>query len=346
MAAKTNGKAPRRVSLALQGGGSHGAFTWGALDRLLDEPDIEIAGVCGTSAGAMNGTVLVHGLASGGRARAQELLALFWKRVSEGASAGLLQPSPLDKMMSRGNMEMSPVYWMFTSLSRIASPYQLNPTNANPLRDVLESVVDFERLRHAESGAVPLFVCATNVLTGRIKVFERKDVSADAVMASACLPGVFQAVEVDGQHYWDGGFMGNPPIYPLIYHVDTRDVIIIQINPIAIAEVPKTAADIDDRVKTLSWNSSMMREMRAIHFVTSLIDKGFDDGGRLKRMLLHVIDAEEELGKFRASSKLNADWDWVCHLRDLGRSRADRFLAEHGAKIGKESSVDIVAKFL
>ena len=344
MATPASPRKPRRVSLALQGGGSHGAFTWGALDRLLEEPDIEIAGVCGTSAGAMNATVLVHGLSAGGRAKARELLAAFWKRVSDGAGAGLLQPSPLDKMMSPGGMEMSPVYWMFTSLSRIASPYQLNPNNVNPLRDVLNAVVDFDALRRADT--IPLFVCATNVLTGRIKIFDRKEISVDAVLASACLPGVFQAVEVDGQHYWDGGYMGNPPIYPLIYHVDTQDVLIIQINPIAITEVPKTAADIDDRVKTLSWNSSLMREMRAIHFVTSLIDRGFDDGGRLKRMLLHVIDAEAEFGGFRASSKLNADWDWVCHLRDLGRAKAHEFLVHHKDKIGERSSTDIVAKFL
>ena len=345
MPAEGSKSKPRRIALALQGGGSHGAFTWGALDRLLEEPSIEIAGVCGTSAGAMNGTVLVHGLASGGRARARELLQRFWRRVSESASEGLLRPSAFDKALNPGNLDHSPVYWLYASLARIASPYQLNPSNFHPLRPVLEELVDFAALRRAGDD-IKLFVCATNVLSGRIKVFDRAGLSVDAVLASACLPGVFQAVEVEGEHYWDGGYMGNPPIYPLIYHVDTRDVLIIQINPIAIEEVPKSAADIDDRVKTLSWNSSLMREMRAIHFVTSLIDRGFDDGGRLKRMLIHVIDAEVELRAFRASSKLNADWEWVCHLRDLGRAKADAFLAEHGDKIGRESSTDIVAKFL
>lgn len=335
---------PRRINLALQGGGSHGAFTWGVLDRLLAAPEIEIAGICGTSAGAMNGAVLAYGLAAGGREEARALLERFWRATSDSASHGPLQPSPLDKMISLGGMDLSPAYQAFASLVRVASPYQLNPTNYNPLRDILADIVDFDRLRSAP--AVPLFVCATNVLTGRIKLFDTKEISIDAVMASACLPDLFKAVEIEGEFYWDGGYMGNPPIYPLIYHTDCRDMVIVQINPVTIAELPRTAADIDDRIKTLSWNSSLMREMRAIHFVTSLIDQGFDDGGRLKRILIHVIDAEAEFAAFRASSKLNADWEWVSHLHRLGYTKADEFLTRHGSKIGKESSTDIAAKFL
>jgi len=336
--------APRRISVALQGGGAHGAFTWGVLDRLLEDESIEIAAICGTSAGAMNGAVLAYGLGTGGREAARELLERFWRRVSEGARSGLLQPSPLDKLTSRGNMDMSFAYWMFESLSRVSSPYQLNPGQVNPLREVLAGIVDFDALR--KSGSVALFVCATNVLTGRLRIFERAEMSVEAVLASACLPNVFPAVEIGGEYFWDGGYMGNPPIFPLIYHGDTRDVLIVQINPINIPALPKTAPEIADRVQTLSWNSSLMREMRAIHFVSTLIDKGFDDSGRLKRMLIHTIDAEAELTAFSISSKLNADWDWLRHLHEIGRAKADEFLAKHGDKIGVRSSTDIVAKFL
>jgi len=334
----------KRINLALQGGGSHGAYAWGVLDRLFEETSIDVDAIVGTSAGAMNATVAAYGWAKGEHAGARTALAAFWKKISDAAKKGPLQPSMLDKMMGKGSLEYSPGYVIMDAMSRMFSPYQLNPMNMNPLRDTLLEAVDFDFM-HREN-KVKLFICASNVMTGRHKVFTQKEVSVDAVLASACLPFMFQAVEIDGEHYWDGGYMGNPPLYPLFYHTDTRDVLIVQINPINIPELPKTAQTILDRINTLSFNSSLMREMRAIHFVTKLIDNGFDDDGRLKRVNLHTIDAEEHLGKLGVSSKINADWDFLQSLFELGRGKAEAFLNAHYDKIGVQSSTDIESKFL
>jgi NTE family protein len=334
----------KRINLALQGGGSHGAFAWGVLDRLLEDERIEIDGVCGTSAGAMNAAVLAYGLTIGGKGGARAKLREFWTRIGEVARYSPLQPSWLDRAASPGNMDRSPLWLAFDAMVRFMSPYQFNPANHHPLRDVLTEVVDFERLRR--ESAVRLFTCAANVKTGRIRVFECREMCIEAVLASACLPFMFQAVEVDGEHYWDGGYMGNPPIFPLIYNCESRDVVLVMINPIVIDEVPQTAQAIYDRINTLSFNSSLMREMRAINFVTKLVESGFDDGGRLKRMLIHCVDAEAEMRKLGVSSKLNAQWDFLMWLHQLGRSRAGEFLQTHFDKIGQESSTDIGTRFL
>ena len=339
---KTSNRKP--INLALQGGGSHGAFAWGVLDRLLEADCFEIEGIVGTSAGAMNAVVLAHGLAVGGAPAARDSLRRFWEGVSETTRYSPVRPSWLDRAINPGNMDFSPGYQLMDMMARMFSPYQLNPGNINPLRDLLASVVKCEDLRSCTS--VKLHICATNVMSGKIRVFQNQDVSIDAVMASACLPFLFQAVEVDGEHYWDGGYMGNPPIYPLIYDCAARDVLIVQINPIRIEQLPTTAHAILDRINTLSFNSSLMREMRAIHFVTKLIDAGFNDAGRLKRMLLHTIDAEDELRQYGASSKMNAEIDFLEKLFTLGRDRAELFLTQHFDKVGVESSTDIVEKFL
>ncbi len=338
-----NGK--KVINLALQGGGAHGAFAWGVIDRLLEEKSIEIEGIVGTSAGAMNAAVTAYGLSIGGNEGAREALRTFWRKVSEASAKGPLKPTPMDKMFAKspGSLEMSPGFMFMDFISRVFSPYQLNPSNANPLRDVISEVVDFDKIHAAKK--VKLFICASNVMTGRLRVFDKTDVSVDAVLASACLPFMFQAVVIDGQSYWDGGYMGNPPIYPIIYNCESKDVLIVQLNPINIPEVPTTAQAILDRVNTLSFNSSLMREMRAIHFVTSLIDRGFDDGGRLKRMLLHTVDAEDQLNKLGVSSKLNADWEFLTWLFELGRERGAKFLDEHYDKLNVDSSTDI-NKFL
>lgn len=335
---------PKKINLGLQGGGAHGAFTWGVLDRLLEENCLEIEGVVGTSAGAMNAVTLTAGLHQGGRDKARERLAAFWRQTSEAARLSPIQPSALDKWLSIGNLDFSPSWFVFDKLSRMASPYQLNPWNVNPLRQVLSEVVDFDAVRTPEG--VKLFLCATNVRTGKIKVFMDDELTLDAVLASACLPFIYQAVEIDGEHYWDGGYMGNPPIFPLIYHTDCRDILIIQINPIKIDTVPTTAQEIFDRINTLSFNSSLMREMRAIDFVTQLIDEGRLDDGHYKRLNIHTIDAEEDMAKFNVSSKLNADQGFLDHLFHLGRARGDEWLNAHVDKVGIESSTDIAAKFL
>lgn len=336
--------AKKKMNLALQGGGAHGAFAWGVLDRLLEDDRLEVEGIVGTSAGAMNAAVVAYGLTTGGAKGGREALTAFWRKISEAARMSPLQPSIWDKLFKPGGLEMSPGWIFYDAVSRVFSPYQLNPTNYNPLRDVLGSIIDFEAFHRERK--IKLFTCASNVLTGKIRVFDNENVSLDAVMASACLPFLFQAVEVDGEYYWDGGYMGNPPLYPLIYHCDSRDILIVQLNPIKIPELPRTAQAILDRINTLSFNSSLMREMRAIHFVTKLIDNGFTDGGRLKRMLIHTVDAEEVLSRLGVSSKLNADWDFLTRLRDLGRERAEAFLNQHFDKIGRESSTALEEKFL
>jgi NTE family protein len=247
-------------------------------------------------------------------------------------------------MFSPGNMDFSPAWRMADMMQRQFSPYELNPANLNPLQDHLAAMVDFERLRTAAGPA--LYVCATNVLTGRLRVFERAEMSAAAVMASACVPLIHHAVEVEGQHYWDGGYCGNPPIFPLIYMGGAPDILIVQLNPINIPEVPRDIRAIVDRMNTLAFNSSLMREMRMIRFVTDLIDKGDLPREKYLRCFIHSIDAEAELAALNASSKMNASMGFLRHLRALGTARTDAFLEAHFDAIGQRSSTDVVEKFL
>jgi len=334
----------KRVNLALQGGGAHGAFTWGVLDRLLEDGRLEIVGICGTSAGAVNGAALAYGMARGGIPEARRVLGTFWERVASRAWLSPLQPTPLDRLLSLGDMEFSPGWQFYDTISRLFSPYLANPGNYNPLAEVLDELVDFEWLRCHHT--VKLFACATNVKTGKIRVFSGAEISAKAVMASACLPFLFQAVEIDGEHYWDGGFMGNPPIFPLIYETDCEDMLIVQINPIAIEAVPMTAHAIVDRMNELSFNSSLMREMRAIAFVQKLLDEHRIPRGRYKDVKIHTVEAEAQMRQLGYSSKLNTDRAFLRWLFELGRERAAAFLDAHYEKIGVESSTDIAGKFL
>ncbi|MBI3434661.1 MAG: patatin-like phospholipase family protein [Proteobacteria bacterium] len=332
------------ANLALQGGGAHGAFTWGVLDRLLEEPRFDIDGVSATSAGAMNAVVLAHGLTVGGREGARQALSDFWRRVSKAGRGSPLQPSWYDRLTHNHSLDHSPAFMVFDLMSRLFSPYQLNPLNYNPLKPVLEAVVDFERLRR--ECAIRLFLCATNVRSGKVRVFDNKEICVDQVLASACLPFLYQAVEIDGEHYWDGGYMGNPALFPLIYNCASRDIIIIHINPIERQELPKTAQEILSRINEISFNSSLFRELRAIAFVTKLIDDMKVDGGGLKRMLIHSIEADDVMQGLGAPSKLNADWDFLMRLHTIGRERAERWLGSNFAKLGAQSSVDIRAKYL
>jgi NTE family protein len=339
-----SGEACKIINLALQGGGSHGAFAWGALDRILEDERIAIEGIVGTSAGAMNAVVTAYGLTLGGNQGARRALASFWEAVADACAWSIMQPSFFDRLVSPGSLDYSPGWVLMDTLWRVWSPYQMNPANYHPLREILRAQIDFDRLRRSDK--VKLFVCASNVFTNRLRVFDRGDISVDAVVASACIPSVFQAVEINGEYFWDGGFMGNPPIFPLVYNCTSRDVLLIMVNPIHIEEVPQTAQAILDRINTLSFNSSLMREMRAINFVNHLVDSGFDDGGRLKKMLIHCIDAEDEMSKLGVSSKLNVCRDFLFWLFELGRSRADMFLRDHFETIGTDSSISIERRFL
>lgn len=337
----------RVVNLALQGGGAHGAFTWGVLDRVLEDGRIKFEGASATSAGAMNAAVLAYGLTVGGADGAREALLNFWRRISHAASQGPLQPTPLDRMMNNRSLEGSPIFMYLDLMTRLMSPYQFNPTNLNPLRKVLEASVDFEAIQ-SDKCPIKVFLCATNVRSGKIKVFRNQEIGVDSVLASACLPFMFQAVEIDGEAYWDGGYMGNPPLYPLIYHCDSSDVVIIHINPLRREEVPRSATDILNRINEISFNSSLMREMRAIAFVTKLVEHNADRdlGLNLKKMNIHGISDDAVMSELGATSKLNADWEFLLFLRDAGRAAAERWLEANFNRIGKESTIDIHETYL
>jgi NTE family protein len=335
----------RPVNLALQGGGAHGAFTWGVLDRLLDDQRIAIEAISATSAGAMNAVVTAYGMTEGGRDGARKALANFWRRISHAAASGPLQPSIFDRLVGNRSLENSPAFLMFDLLSRLLSPYQFNPLNYNPLRTVLEQSVDFDRLR-THRCPVKLFLSATNVRTGKVKVFGNDELNTDAVLASGCLPFLFHAVEIDGEHYWDGGYMGNPAIFPLIYNCASVDVVIIHIYPLERPELPRNAAEIMNRINEISFNSSLMREMRAINFVTKLIDDGDLDNGKVRRMLIHAIAADEAMSKLGVASKLNADWDFLMYLHEIGRDAAAKWLDANFDRIGVESTVDLQTVYM
>ena len=265
------------IDLALQGGGSHGAFTWGVLDRLLEEPWLRIAGISGTSAGAMNAAVLADGWAQGEADGARAALERFWRRVSRAAAFSPLQRSPVDRLMGRWTLDPSPGYVFMDLISRVLSPYALNPLDFNPLRSILSESVDCDRLTHAP---IKLFITATSVRTGRGRIFRNDEINADVLLASACLPTMFRAVEIDGEPYWDGGFTGNPTITPLIRETEAHDSILVQINPRERSETPRTAQDILNRLNEISFNSPLMKELRMIALLRQVADPGTGEGAR------------------------------------------------------------------
>jgi NTE family protein len=338
----------KRINIALQGGGAHGAFGWGVLDQLLEDGRIEIDGISATSAGAMNAAVYAHGKAIGGADGAREALQGFWEKVSEaGRVSSPVQSTPIDTWLRTFGVHEPLAYRAFEFMTHLFSPYEFNPLNLNPLRTVLEECVDFERLRAATDTRLRL--CATSVRTGKPRIFVNHEMSADAVLASACLPLVFQAVEIDGEAYWDGGFIGNPAIYPLIYDAASRDVLIVHINPINRVALPRRANEILNRVNEISFNSSLMREMRAIAFVSKLIDDDWlkpEFKQRLKQVLIHAVRADDVMSEFSVASKFDTSWSFLTRLRDLGREAAQLWLATHFNDIGVRSSVDIRAEYL
>ena len=334
------------INLGLQGGGAHGAFTWGVLDRLLEEKGLFIEAISGTSAGAMNGAMVVAGYEQGGAEGARTLLDRFWGRIADAARFGPVHRMPWDKWGPGNpwNLDYSLGFLFFDALTRSFSPYQFNPLGLNPLREVLEDILEFGALRQCQR--IKLFVSATNVRSGKVKVFDTGEVTVDALLASACLPFLFQAVEIEGEAYWDGGYMGNPAIFPLIYGAASRDIMIVQVNPIERADVPITAADIHNRVNEISFNSTLMREMRAIAFVSRLIREERLDPTRYKSLNIHMIADETCMTGLGVASKLNADLPFLQHLKRLGRNAADQWLTDHRDHIGVTGTLDIDAAFL
>ncbi len=327
------------IDLALQGGGAHGAFTWGVLDRLLEENWLKIEGISGTSAGAMNAAALISGYVEGGPQIARAALELFWGRVSDAARLSPLQRNPLDVLLGRWTLDTSPFFVATDLMSRLFSPYDLNPKGINPLRHILAEVIDFGKIDRAP---IKIFVTATSVSTGRARVFRNADVSPDALLASACLPTMFQAVEIEGELYWDGGYSGNPTITPLVRECSSRDTILVQINPIERRDMPRTATEIANRLNEVSFNAVLLKELRMIALLRQAANPGDKEGAQWAGMRMHRISTEM-MTSLSASSKLLAEWKFLCTLRDEGRRAAEAFLSLHGDDIGKQSTLDFDA---
>ena len=331
-------RAPRKIALALQGGGSHGAFTWGVLDRILEDETLEIVGITGTSAGAMNAVVMADGLVRGGRAEARLRLRQFWDAIGKMPGFGSLLGLLPGEFQAQMHLEQTPAYLAWDAISRNLSPYDLNPFNFNPLRDPLNKLVDFDRLRAQQD--LELMVCATNVFTSRRRVFSRKEISVDAVLASACLPQMFPAIEIDGEPYWDGGFSGNPAMAPLIRRLPKCDFIIVRIDPMIRVILPRTPHEIQDRVTELSFNTTFWLEVGALAALLKLKDAGLLDRERFGRILFHLIEASPELEKIAASTKRNNSEAFLRYLFGLGRKTAEEWFARHGEAIGNRTTFD------
>lgn len=347
--------APPIINLALQGGGSHGAFTWGVLDALLEDGRIGLEGISGTSAGAMNAVALAHGFAqahdkskSDPREAAREALASFWNGIVQIGALSEVQRAPFELLFGRGGANnSSAAVWanaMASFWSSAVSPYQTNPFDINPLRQFLLSQIDFDGL--ARHTALKVFVVATRVSTGKAEVFSGRRLTADAVMASACLPMAFKAVEIEGDHFWDGGYSGNPAIHPLIYNCSGRDILLVQINPIKRDVLPTTSLQIQDRINEVTFNAGLIAEMRAIDFVKRLLAEGKLDPAHYKDVLMHRIDGGEELEAFAASTKTSISAKLIHSLRDLGRTNARAWLAQHYTSLGVRCTVNIKHDYL
>jgi len=344
-AAPRRAHAKKKINLALQGGGAHGAFTWGVIDQILDDGRLSIEGISGASAGAVNAVMVADGLARGGPEEAKKRLAEFWRAASLGGDLPPLQRAVVERLFSFLPMEGSPVQAWFGALARYMSPYDLNPLNINPLKDLVERFVDFEALRRSD---VELFVSATNVHTGRLRIFSRQKINADVIMASACLPFLFRAVEIDGEPYWDGGYQSNPAIFPFFSRTESEDVLIVQINPLQRRTVPTSSKDIMNRVNEITFNSSLFAEYRAIDFVDRMIDQGKlprgTGPGQYRRINAHRIVLDQMGKHLNGDTKLSTDFDFFEMLRLNGKRAARRFLDAHFDDIGTRSTFDLRAE--
>jgi NTE family protein len=344
VAANSTSGAHKRVSLALQGGAAHGAFVWGVLDRLLEDERLEIEGVSGTSAGAMNAVLLAYGLIDGDRDAARALLARFWHRISEASEERRWSGSLLLRLARARIRQLGQKDAFFDLMSRLLLPYNFNAETMDPLRAVIGELVDFERLRRERP--LPLFINATNISTNENRIFDGGQISLDAVCASCCLPYLFDAVEVEGERYWDGGYMGNPTIYPLIYECESADVVMVLTTPLGPKPAPDTAADILTRVSQVSFTSAFMREMRAIAFVTDLIERDLvSPEAGLRKIHMHALAPDADDPSFDIAQRFNAALPFLEDLRDKGRAAAEAWLADAFDKLGERSSIDVEGLF-
>ncbi len=344
---KAGSKDCKTINLALQGGGAHGAFAWGVLDMLLEDGRLDVEGLCATSAGTMNACAYAYGRMMGGNDMARETLHDFWWNIHQaGKIFNPVQQLPWEKEFGI-NMDNSLAFFFFDSFTRLLSPYQSNPLDLNPLRDVLSKTVDFEALRKCE--CVELFISTTHVRTGKVRVFKNREVTLDVAMASACLPFLFKAVEIDGEEYWDGGYVGNPALFPLFYHTKARDIMVLHINPLDRPEIPRSAPDIMNRINEITFNNSLLKEMRSIAFVKKLIEHDMlkeEHKDHFKDILMHSIRADEAMLDYSVASKFNSDWDFLTSLRDKGRDTMAAWLDENYKHIGVKDTVDLDTKFL
>ncbi len=326
------------INLALQGGGAHGAFTWGALDALLADGRLQIDGLSGASAGAMNAVVVADGLREGGPDGARKQLLQFWRAVSLDGQLDKAQRKLFDVYMGAFDpLKFSASLWQ--SASSFMSPYDFNPLDINPLRSTLTKLVDFDALR--TSAGPQLYISATDVTTGKIKVFERNELRAEMVMASACLPTLFKAVDVDGVPYWDGGYSGNPPLFPFFYGTDCLDIILIQLDPIVRPGTPDTATEISQRMNEITFNAPLLGEFRAMSFVAKLIDMGRLQGMPYKKIRMHLIEGGKELAAYTADTKMQADFSLFQKLFDLGHAAGKKFIEANYEAIGNHATLDM-----
>ncbi len=334
----------KKIAVALQGGGSHGAYTWGVLDALLENENISIEGISGTSAGAMNATACAQGIIRGGNEEARNMLRQYWDKIGEAGKNGFLQPFPWNKTAQNFTVSDTPSFKFLQQLTSTFSPYQLNPSNEHPLRPVIEELFDFEALK--KSDLCKLFLCATHVATGKLKIFKDQELSTDAVLASACVPSIFQAIEVGGEMYWDGGFIGNPAIYPLIYGCETPDIMVIQIRRIYDPVVPTTVHDIQDRLGEITQNACLTREMRSIAFISKLIDDGVVAPGALKRLNMHIIRDDAFWGTIDRASGFYCDPDFLKYLFKAGRRSGKQWLETNYDHIGVKTTANIESDYI
>lgn len=344
-AGKSSATGTKKINLALQGGGAHGAFTWGVLDHLLADERLEIVGMSGASAGALNAVMVADGLARGGRDEARKRLASFWRAASAGGDLPPVQRAVADRLFSLMPFAATPMQNWFEAMAHYFSPYELNPLNINPLKDLIARFVDFDAVRNS---GLPLFVAATNVHTGRLRIFSGDAISADAVMASAALPFMFRAVEIDGVPYWDGGYMGNPAIFPFLHATDTEDVLVVQINPVCRATTPRTSAEIINRLNEITFNSALISELRAMDFANQLVDSGrLREGAgpnQYRKLNIHRIHPGVLGERLTASSKMKTDFDFFELLHRAGQRAARHFLDQHFDDIGRQSTLDLAAE--
>ena len=333
------------IALAIQGGGAHGAFSWGVLDRLIEDGRFKIEGVTGTSAGGMNAIAVAQGMMTGGNQQARATLKNFWEKISEaGKNSSLNNRGPVDKLLGKYTMHNSPGFLVFEALSRMFSPYELNPLGTDPLRKTIMECFDFDALRKFKG--MKAYLCATHVFTGKLRVFGLDELSPEALLATACLPTIHNAVKVEGEYYWDGGFIGNPVLFPLIYNCETPDIVLMQLNPTVRNTLPTTAREISDRLNEITNNASVVREMRAVSLISDMIDQGLLDKNKVKRVHMHLIEDEEVFSELGWSSKLNTEWEFLSHLFEKGRKCADKWIKENYEHIGKKSTAPIKEHFV